>query len=148
MDLRKYVGHKTLLMPCSSVILLNEKNQILLQKRKDNSKWGLHGGSIEIDEDCKSCAERELKEETNLVADELEFFKVYSGKKFHFKYPNGDEVNTIEIVYICKKFHGEMKKQDEEVLELKFFDFNNLPSQMMNNSDEIIKEYYLTYLVK
>ena len=32
-ELRKLVGHKTIIMPCSAVIVLNENNEILLQKR-------------------------------------------------------------------------------------------------------------------
>ena len=37
MDLRKVVGHRPLIMTCAGVI--NEENQILLQKRKDNGQW-------------------------------------------------------------------------------------------------------------
>ena len=38
-------------MQCAaSIIIVNEKNQILLGKRTDNHKWGYAGGSIELDE--------------------------------------------------------------------------------------------------
>ena len=36
-------------------------------------------------------------------------------------YPNGDEVSNIEIIYVCRKYHGELKRQEEEIEELKFF---------------------------
>lgn len=45
-------------------------------------------------------------------------------------YPNGDEVSNIDIVYICKDFSGELKKQESEVEELKFFDIKNLPEDI------------------
>ena len=50
MDLRKLVGHRTLMQCAASIIIVNEKNQILLGKRTDNHKWGYAGGSIELDE--------------------------------------------------------------------------------------------------
>ena len=54
-----------------------------------------------IDEKVEDCAKRELQEEMGLIADELEFFMVNSGKEVHYIYPNGDEVSNIEIIYLC-----------------------------------------------
>ncbi len=142
MDLRKKIGHQVLLMPCAAVILINENNEVLLQKRKDNHKWGLNGGSIELDENALEAAKRELFEETGLIADTLELFDVYSGKENHYTYPNGDEVSIIDIVYICKKYHGELLPQKEEVLELKFFKEEDIPSNMMLHNEIIIKDYF------
>ena len=141
-ELRKLIGNKTIIMPCSAVILLNEKNEILLQKRKDNGLWGIHGGAIEIDEKIEDAAKRELEEETGLIADELEFFKVYSGKELHHIYPNGDEVYIIENIFICKKYHGKLKKQLDEVEELKFFKFEDLPIKMMLMNRKVIEDYF------
>ena len=64
---------------------------------------------------------QELFEETGLIADEIEFFMVNSGPEVHYVYPNGDEVSNIEIIYVCRKYHGELKRQEEEIEELKFF---------------------------
>lgn len=50
MDLRKIVGHRPLLQVGASVIVEDEKGQILLQKRSDNHCWGYAGGSVELDE--------------------------------------------------------------------------------------------------
>ncbi|MBR3345439.1 MAG: NUDIX domain-containing protein, partial [Solobacterium sp.] len=58
MDLRKYVGHRPLLQCAASVIIINDKNEILLGKRTDNHKWGYAGGSIELGETVEDCARR------------------------------------------------------------------------------------------
>lgn len=55
-----------------------------------------------------------------LVADEMELFYINSGEETHYIYPNGDEVYNVEIIYICRKYHGTIKRQEEEVEELKF----------------------------
>lgn len=65
MDLRKLVGHRTLMQCAASIIIVNEKNQILLGKRTDNHKWGYAGGSIELDEKVEvvqeeSCLRRQV----------------------------------------------------------------------------------------
>ena len=40
MDLRKIVGHRTLLQVGASVIVEDEQGRVLLQKRTDNHCWG------------------------------------------------------------------------------------------------------------
>jgi 8-oxo-dGTP pyrophosphatase MutT (NUDIX family) len=102
MDLRKIVGHAPLLQCAGSIIIENEKGEILLGRRTDNHKWGYAGGSIELDETVEECARRELFEETGLIADEMDFFMVNSGPEAHYIYPNGDEVYNVEIIYFCK----------------------------------------------
>ena len=54
MDLRKVVGHRPLIMTCAGVLIINEENQILLQKRKDNGQWGYPGGSLELGDSLKA----------------------------------------------------------------------------------------------
>ena len=120
-DLRKIVGHRTLIQCAGSIIIENEKGEILLGRRTDNHMWGYAGGSIEIDERIEECAKRELFEETGLVADEMTLFMINSGPEVHYVYPNGDEVSNVEIIYLCKKYHGTLKRQEEEIEELRFF---------------------------
>ncbi|MBQ0036115.1 MAG: NUDIX domain-containing protein [Firmicutes bacterium] len=141
MDLRKIVGHLTLIQVAASVIIENDKGQILLGKRTDNHKWGYAGGSIEIDEKVEDCALRELYEETGLVGEELEFFMISSGKEVHYIYPNGDEVSNVEIIYTCNKYHGELKPQLEEISELRFFDIDKLPKDISNPLVPVLDEY-------
>lgn len=132
MDLRKFVGHRTLIQCGAGVIIVNNVGEILLGRRTDNHLWGYFGGSVEIDEKVEDCAKRELLEETGLIADELSFFTVISGADVHYTYPNGDEVSNIEIVYLCNQFHGEMIAQKEEFEELKFFKPSEIDIDMIS----------------
>ena len=119
--MRKLVGHRTLIQCAASIICVDEQGRILLGKRSDNKMWGYSGGAVEIDERVEDCAKRELYEEMGLTAEELEFFYVNSGPEAHYIYPNGDEVSNFEIIYICRKWHGEPKSLDGEMEELRFF---------------------------
>ena len=120
-EMRKLVGHRTLIQCAVSVICLDSEGRILLGKRTDNHLWGYAGGSAEIDEPAEECAARELFEETGLIAEKLEFFMVNSGPHAHYVYPNGDEVSNFEIVYLCRKYHGSIRPQEDELSELRFF---------------------------
>ena len=120
-EMRKIVGHRTIIQCAASIICIDDQGRILLGKRNDNHMWDYSGGSVEIDEYVEDCAKRELNEEMGITADEIEFFFVNSGPEAHYIYPNGDEVSNFEIVYICKKWHGELKAIDGEMEELKFF---------------------------
>lgn len=130
MDLRKEVGHRPLLQVGASVIVEDNLGRILLQLRSDNSCWAYAGGSVELDERVEAAAKRELYEETGLIAEELELFGVFSGADLHYIYPNGDEVSNIDIVYLCKRYSGELKCQRDEVDELRFFHADALPERI------------------
>ena len=120
-EMRKLVGHRTIIQCAASIICLDEQGRVLLGKRTDNHKWGYSGGSVEIDELVEECAKRELREEMGLTAEEIEFFCINSGPKAHYVYPNGDEVSNFEVVYLCRHWHGEPRTCDGELEELRFF---------------------------
>ncbi len=44
-EMRKEVGHASLMVISCGVIIENGKGEILLQKRRDNGCWALPGGS-------------------------------------------------------------------------------------------------------
>ncbi len=130
MDLRAVVGHRPLMQVGASVLLEDEEGRLLLQKRRDNGCWGYHGGSVELDEAVEAAAARELFEETGLTADELCVFGVFSGEDMHYVYPNGDEVSNVDVVYLCRKWHGDLRAQPQEVDELRFFSADALPERL------------------
>ena len=126
MDIRKSVGHSTVIQCAASIIILDDQNRVLLGKRSDNHMWGYSGGSVEIDEKIEDCARRELLEEMGIEALNMEFFYVNSGAEVHYVYPNGDEVSNIEIVFICRDWRGEPRMADGEVEELGFFNIDEI----------------------
>ena len=140
MDLRKQVGHRPLIMTSACVLILNEKNQLLLQKRRDNGTWSYPGGSMEMGETFEECARREAFEETGLCLKDMTFFTNNSGEKMHYIYPNGDEVYIAEVVFLCREYEGRMKVQEDEIIMQSFFELDQLPEPIFSvNKDTIQK---------
>ena len=137
-ELRKRTNHMPLVLPHSVVVLFNEKDEVLLEERSDDGYFDFPGGSIDLKESAEEAAKRELLEETGLIADELELFKVYSGEITHYVYFNGDEIYGVDLVYICRKYHGEMSPQLEEVKNLKFYKIDDVPDKMSIRNKQII----------
>ncbi|MBR7179123.1 MAG: NUDIX hydrolase [Oscillospiraceae bacterium] len=130
LDLRKFVGHRPLIQVGAGIIVEDSLGRILLQLRSDNHCWSYCGGSIEPDERVEDAARRELYEETGLTAETLELFGVFSGPELHYVYPNGDEVSNIDIVFLCRKFSGELTPQAGEVDALRFFGPEEIPEDL------------------
>jgi len=50
----------------TGVVVLDAHGRVLVGQRADTGLWGLPGGRLEFGETVKSCAQRELEEETGL----------------------------------------------------------------------------------
>ncbi len=128
LSLRKKVGNVPLIIVGSTILVINGDDEILFQKRSDSKDWGLPGGAMEPGESFEKTAKRELFEETNLKCKNLEFLQTFSGKEFYYKYPNGDESYNVIALYKVTEFKGNLKINDNEGLDLKFFSINNFPT--------------------
>lgn len=137
MDLRKHIGHDPIIGIGATTMVFNDKKEILLNLRSDTNTWGIPCGSMELYEDIKETAIRELREEAGITAENLELVDVLSGKDYYFEYPNGDKMCTVIILFKVLNYSGEIKVSDNESKELRFFSLNSLP-QMESRAQAII----------
>ena len=126
-ELRKYIGHQPVINVGATVIVTNEKNEILLNLRTDTHTWGIIGGGMEPGERLEETAARELWEEAGLTAKRFELLDVLSGKELFFRYPNGDETYTVIALYRAVGVSGELHMNDDESERLQFFSPEQLP---------------------
>lgn len=126
-EMRKKVGHEPIIYAGATILVFNEKGELLLNLRSDTGDWGIPGGGKELGETLEECAVRELKEETDLDTTALELVAVLSGDAYHYSYPNGDEVDTIIALYRVRNYSGRLNINDGESTELRFFPLDCLP---------------------
>ena len=126
-ELRKYIGHQPIISVGATVLVFNEKNEILLNLRADTGTWGIIGGGMEPGESLEETASRELWEEAGLGAESFELLSVLSGKELFFRYPNGDETYTVIALYKTAGVSGTLQINDGESLRLQYFALDALP---------------------
>lgn len=141
------ICHVPIIQTGSAIIIINSNNQILLQERMDNGRWGLPGGCQDLGEDLRDTAVREAYEETNikLDRDSLILIDNISGNSRKRSYPNTDIVYNNTSLYLAQINDEQLKdmKWDSESKRLEFFDLDKLPE---NQHDEDLVDAYKKYL--
>lgn len=113
----------------TATILLNEKGKVLLGKRKNGFKegyYGLPGGRIDRGEKLKEGAKRELKEETNLIANHIEYLSVVK------EWQKDEEQDFIHFIFLCDNWSGDLSLLELDKCEgWEWFDLDNLPDKIL-----------------
>lgn len=126
-ELRKYVGQRPIINIGATIIVTNDKNELLLNLRSDTGTWGIIGGGMELGESLEETAARELWEEAGLQAERFELLDVLSGRELFFRYPNGDETYTVIVLYKAVGVSGVPRINDGESRRLEYFSVSALP---------------------
>ena len=127
-ELRKFVGHRPLMVTAAMCIIYNEaEKKMLLEKRTDNGMWCVPGGAIELGETLEEALRREVKEETSLDIFNPQLFDVRAN--VHMVYPNQDEAYYTDVVYLITEYEGELKP-DAESRELRWVPIDEFPEIM------------------
>ena len=126
-------------------VMIIKEGKILLGLRNPNKEkasselqgqgtWTMPGGKVEFMEKLVDAAKRELEEETSLKATKLDLLCI-----------SDDMTNTAHYVtvgFIVREYTGEAKAMEPEtILEWKWFDLNDLPTNLYNPSKKCIEKY-------
>ncbi len=138
--LREMVGGNLVMLNATAVVIVNESNQVLLQKRSDNLLWGLPGGILEMDESITEGAIREVKEETNLDIVIEKFIGVFINPMMVWR--KTDKAKVFAYGFLGRVVSGDLRINDDESLEFRYFDKDKLPEIHSVDNYDIIKAYY------
>ncbi|GAB4500304.1 MAG: hypothetical protein OHK003_19980 [Anaerolineales bacterium] len=110
-----------------SALVFDEQGRVLLFKHTYRKyEWGIPGGALEYGEQPIEAVMREFHEETGMRIEVKRLLRVASAREF----PH------LGITYLCKITGGEFKSS-HEILEMKYFDVNNLPMMLFAEKDLI-----------
>ena len=134
--MRAAVGHEMILSPGVAAIIRDEVGRVLLQKRSDGGSWSLPAGAIDPGESPAQAVVREVYEETGLHVVPEKVAGVFGGEGFRHTYPNGNRLENVSIVFLCRVTGGTLGGLDEETLELRY----GLPEELPEPSG-LLKRY-------
>ena len=127
-NLRAKIGHEMILMSGVLCVVVNDAGEVLAQRRSDNGQWCLPGGIMEPDEAIGLAAEREVFEETGVEVVAERLIGIYSGYDDCLTiYPNQDRILFSDAVVGCRPVGGEVRINDDESLEVRYFRPELLP---------------------
>ncbi len=116
LELRRFIGHRPLWLAVGIGVVLDGEGSVLLHRRSDTGRWALPGGIIDPAEQPADAVAREVFEETSVLAvPELLTSVTVSGQ---VSYPNGDQVQYLELTFRCRPAGGEPAVNDSESLEV------------------------------
>ncbi len=136
--IRSKVGHEKIILVFAGGCILNEKSEVLLQRRGDTNMWGFLGGAIELGETPEMAVIREVKEETGLDVEVGRIIGVYTD--CNMKYAGGDEAHSIVIGYELRVVGGKLFCDGEETLELKYFAADHMPELFCKQHEEFWRD--------
>ncbi len=124
--------------------ILNDKKQVLLQKRGSKSKnevgvWVKPGGAVEYGETAEEALLREIKEELDIEIEILDFL----GYEDHLL--KKDKQHWIALFFLAKVKSGEAKNMEpSKTDEIGWFDLNNMPEEkgtFLETSLPVLEKY-------
>jgi 8-oxo-dGTP pyrophosphatase MutT (NUDIX family) len=119
--LREQIGHGLLLMPAVAVLAWDGEGRLLLVREAETGLWQTVGGAVEPDESPLDAAVRETAEEAGVEVAIDRLRAVTGGPEFRLRYPNGDLVSYVSIVFDAHIAAGTPHPDGDETIAVAWF---------------------------
>lgn len=124
----------------ATAIIIQPPDHILLIKRLTKpfvGYWALPGGRSDPEETAEQTVVREVKEETGLNVQVVR--KV--GKYHEHGTQAGTEYDYYPTCFVVKPLSGELRKQDAEISEIRYFSLDSLPKVLAFEHTKMIEDF-------
>jgi len=127
-QLRKLVGKEKLLIIATRAVVWDQEGRVLFIRRRDNGKWAMPAGAMELDESIYGCVVREVWEESGLKVHAATLFAIWSAPEItsvvtHY----GDPYQVISFIFRVDDWSGQLVTETEETIDAGFFAPDALP---------------------
>ncbi len=125
LELRRHVGQAPLWLPGVTAVVVRS-GQVLLGRRADNGAWTPITGIVDPGEQPAAAAEREVLEETRVVAVTERLAWVHAEPEL--VHANGDRALYLDHTFRCRYVSGNAEVGDDESSEVGWFNLDSLPA--------------------
>lgn len=135
--LRELVGNELLQLPGVAAVVRDAAGRVLVHRRADDGSWSLPAGAIDPGETPAAAAVREVREETGLDVRPTRVLGVFGGPRSRHRYPNGDLVEYLVVVFACEIVGGVLEPQDGEATGFRWCTRDELASLSLPYPQEL-----------
>jgi len=120
--LRAVIGHELLVLPCVTVLPVDERGRMLLAWHAGHTDgWGTVGGAVDPGESPAEAAVREAREEIGVDIRLVRLLAALGGPDYEITYPNGDRVAYVPAVYEAEIINGAPSPSDGELSKVAWY---------------------------
>ena len=127
---RRAVGESQPLIVVGAAAFVQHEGRVLLQRRGDNGRWGLPGGSLELGERIDQTAAREAREETGVEVEPVRLVGLYSAPRPMITPTFRDGTQVVFAQFECRWIGGAPRADGVETIDARFFAPDELPADM------------------
>jgi 8-oxo-dGTP pyrophosphatase MutT (NUDIX family) len=139
--IRENVGHDLVLMPSVAVLPWDKDGRLLMVQELQSGLWQTVGGGIEPDEAPIDAAVREAEEEAGVRVRIDRIRAVTGGPQYRLRYPNGDLVSYVSIVFDARVLGGTPRPDGEETVAAAWFSPSELGDLALSDfTVELLKD--------
>ena len=121
-------------------MVFNESNQLLMVQEKDDGGWSLPGGWCDVYESPTESAIKEVRQESGCIVQIDSLLGVFFRDKYKAQMKS---LISEYVIYFKATLIGGELKANHEILDVNFFDLENLPNLSFKNSKEEIERALL-----
>jgi 8-oxo-dGTP diphosphatase len=114
------------------VVFKKENNKVLVLLIRVKKRWSFPKGNIERNEKKEEAALREVKEETGIEAEIID----YLGDIEYWYYLEGYKIHKFVYYYLMKYKSGEITPQKEEIDEARFVEIKDCYNLLSYDKDK------------
>ena len=130
------------MVPSTTAVVTDDKDRVLLVKRRDNDLWTLPGGGMDLGESIVETAVREVKEDTGLDVEVTGLIGVYTNPRHVIAYTDGEVRQQFSLCFSTRLIGGQLHV-DSESTDIAWTRPQDIESLSMHPSMRLRIQHYL-----
>jgi 8-oxo-dGTP pyrophosphatase MutT (NUDIX family) len=129
------------LVPAASVVVVNDKGAVLIQRRTDSGNWALPGGTMDLGESLPETAVREVKEECGLDVELTGLVGIFTDPKHIIAYSDGEVRQQFNVCFTARVIGGTLAVSDESTA-VEWVRFDDIDRYQMHVTQRLRLQHY------